>query len=279
MIQRVSGPSGVWNVRIGGTAPGAVRPCCLLREGPPGEVQSRLQPEPPLALDSHHGAKLDWRGTPQVSAQSRNDLRRRGGPKNSEQWALESEPEMRILVFPLLPLLIACGGDRFGGPPRGQHPAPGTSIVRFAQVDDGVYRGSTPKSNADFRFLKSKHIRYVLSLEFIPLLSEFEERKAKKYGISLMHATMNGSPIQPSEKHVNHILLILRDKRFHPIYLHCALGRDRTSLIAALYKMYFHSMSRQAAWREMKSFGFKDSWTLRGLRSYFEEHSNRPRSL
>ena len=160
-----------------------------------------------------------------------------------------------------------------------EHPAPGTSIIRFAQVDDGIYRGSTPKSDADFEFLKSKHIKYVMDLEFIPFLSVQERRKAKKYGITYISALINGSPIPPSEKHVNRILLVLQDKRFRPIYFHCALGRDRTSLIAALYKMYFRRMSRQDAWQEMKSFGFKDSWTLRGLKNYFEKHPKPPPSL
>ena len=186
---------------------------------------------------------------------------------------------MRILEIPLLALLLICGAGASPPDLSHQHPAPGTSIVRFAEVDQGVYRGSTPRTDADFRFLKSKHIRYVLSLEFIPFLSKFEERKARKYGISVLHAVMNGSPVPPSEEHVNHILLILRDKRYHPIYFHCALGRDRTGLIAALYKMYFRGMLPNEAWREMMRFGFKDSWTLRGLKTYFQKHWKRPDSL
>jgi protein tyrosine/serine phosphatase len=118
-----------------------------------------------------------------------------------------------------------------------------------------------------------------LNLEFIPFLSELEERKAKKYSITVITALMSGSPIAPSEKHVKGILLTLRDKRYHPIYFHCALGRDRTSLIAALYKMYFRGMSQQDAWQEMKAFGFKDSWTLGGLKHYFEKHPAPPPSL
>jgi len=194
---------------------------------------------------------------------------------------------MRNLVLALLPLLSGCGAQHFGRTPvvtgipdvSRQHPAPGASIVRFAQVDAGVYRGSTPKNDADFRFLESKHIRYILNLEFIPFLSEGEERKARRYGMTLIDALINGSPVSPSEKHVNRILLILRDKRYRPIYFHCALGRDRTSLIAALYKMYFRGMSQQDAWEEMKSFGFKDSWTLGGLKRYFERHPAAPPSL
>jgi len=193
---------------------------------------------------------------------------------------------MRNLVLALVPLLFGCGAHHVG-PSVGtgipdlarEHPAPGASIVRFAQVDAGVYRGSTPKNDADFKFLESIHIKHILNLEFLPFLSELEERKARRYGITVMDALMNGSPVAPSEKHVNRILLILRDRHYHPIYFHCALGRDRTSLIAALYKMYFRGMSRQDAWQEMKSFGFKDSWTLGGLKRYFEKHPAPPPSL
>jgi hypothetical protein len=195
---------------------------------------------------------------------------------------------MRNLVWALFPLfLFGCGGHHLArsAVPTGipdltrQHPAAGASIVRFAQVDTGIYRGSAPKNDADFGFLESKHIKYILDLEFISSLSEVEERKARRYGITVIDAPLNGSPIAPSEKHVNRILLILNDRRYHPIYVHCALGRDRTSLIVALYKMYFRGMSQQAAWQEMKYFGFKDSWTLRGLKRYFEMHLAPPHIL
>jgi Tyrosine phosphatase family len=152
------------------------------------------------------------------------------------------------------------------------HPAPGTSIIRFGEVDAGVYRGSKPHTDADFRFLQSKHIHYILDIRFLPLLAAPEARKAREYGIGFLTSPMNGSPIPPSERHVNRILLILRDKRYHDIYFHCDLGRDRTSLIAGLYEMYFLGRSKQAAWEEMKQYGFKDSWTLAGLKSYFEKH-------
>ncbi len=191
---------------------------------------------------------------------------------------------MRFILLSLVLLMARPNADAQVRRPRPsdpalQHPAPGTSIIRFAQVDVGVYRGSKPERDADFRFLQSKHIRYILDANFLPFLSEPEAKKARKYGMVFLSSPMNGSPIAPSEKHVDRILLTLRDKRYQPIYFHCDLGRDRTSLIAALYKMYFLGMSRQAAWREMEYYGFKDSWTLRGLKVYFEKHSKPSLSL
>jgi len=54
------------------------------------------------------------------------------------------------------------------------HPAPGTSIVRFTELDSDVYKGSKPKNDADYAFLQSKHVKYILNLRFLPLLSRPE---------------------------------------------------------------------------------------------------------
>jgi hypothetical protein len=154
-----------------------------------------------------------------------------------------------------------------------QHPVLGTSMVRFAQIDAGVYRGSKPKTDADFRFLQSKHIRYILQANFLPFLTGSEVKKARAYGMTFLSVHMNASPIQPSKEHVDRILLTLRDKRYQPIYLHCDIGRDRTLLISALYEMYFLGVPRETAWKRMTCAGFKDSWTLRGLSAYFKNHA------
>jgi protein tyrosine/serine phosphatase len=87
---------------------------------------------------------------------------------------------------------------------------------------------------------------------------------------------MNASPIPPSRKHVDRILLTMRDAQFQPIYLHCVLGRDRTSLISGLYKIYFLGVSKGAAWAEMRQSGFKTSWILHGLKAYFDKQASRP---
>jgi protein tyrosine/serine phosphatase len=59
----------------------------------------------------------------------------------------------------------------------------------------------------------------------------------------------------------------LADVSLHPIYIHCELGRDRVGLIAALYRVRFQGWRPQAAYAEMKCFGFRSY--LRGLERYF----------
>jgi len=158
--------------------------------------------------------------------------------------------------------------------PKHTHPAPGTSMIRFAEIDEGVYKGSKPKNDADFRFLRSKNIKTIVDLQFVPVLYRREREKGEKYDIRVIPVTINASPKAPSEAHVSHAMCLLADKRLRPIYFHCDIGRDRTSLIATLYEVYFRGLPPEKALQEMKHFGFKDDWTLRGLRNYLQKHAN-----
>jgi protein-tyrosine phosphatase len=159
--------------------------------------------------------------------------------------------------------------------------AAGSSLKHFSSIDNGVFKGSRPKSDADYRFLQSLHVKYIVDLQVIPLLTRFEQRKAKKYGITVIPGTMNASPFSPSEKHIDRILTILRDERYRPVYFHCKFGRDRTSIIAALYKMYFLGMSQQEAVQYLHDSGyaFKYGWVRSGLTRYLKNHPTSPIAL
>jgi protein tyrosine/serine phosphatase len=154
-------------------------------------------------------------------------------------------------------------------------------LKHFAKVDEGVYKGSRPKGDAQYEYLQSLGVKYIVDLQLLPFMSKFEERKARKYGITVIHAIMNASPISPSEKHVDHILAILRDPSKHPIYFHCKLGRDRTNVIAALYKMYFMGMSEQEAMQYLhdSGYGFKFNFLRSGLTRYVKKHPTPPADL
>jgi protein tyrosine/serine phosphatase len=157
----------------------------------------------------------------------------------------------------------------------------GSKLNHFGSVDYGVYKGSKPKTDADYRFLQSLHVKYIVDLQVLPLTILAEQQKAKRYGITVIQGDMNASPIPPSEKHVNQILAILRDKRYHPIYFHCKYGRDRTTVIAALYKMYFQGMPPQAAMQYLREsgYGFEFGWVRSGLIRYLKDHPTPPPSL
>lgn len=163
----------------------------------------------------------------------------------------------------------------------GKAAAAGASLKHFGSIDDGVYKGSRPKSDADYRFLQSIHVKYIVDLQVVPLLTRFEKQKAKKYGITVIPGTMNASPISPSEEHITQILTILRDRRYSPVYFHCKFGRDRTAVIAALYQMYFKGMSQEEAVQYLHDSGyaFRFGWLRSGLTRYLKEHPTPPAAL
>lgn len=185
-------------------------------------------------------------------------------------------PFRKILLIGLLAFLTT--NVSLAGKPL-EHPAPGTTLVRFAELDPGVYKGSKPKSDADFRFLQSKRIKYIVQVRFLPFLSGKEEKQARAYGVTLISVPMNASTFQPSEKHVDKILALLHDPCHQPIYVHCDIGRDRTSLVATLYKLYFDRLPKQDAFQTMLDFGFSNQWTLTGLKRYLNDHLTEPASL
>jgi protein-tyrosine phosphatase len=159
--------------------------------------------------------------------------------------------------------------------------AAGSKLKYLGSLDDGVYKGSRPKSDADYRFLQSLHIKYIVDLQVLPLMTLPERRKAKRYGITLIPGIMNASPISPSEKHIDKILAILHDARYQPVYFHCKFGRDRTSVVAALYKMYFLGMPPREAMQYLREsgYGFKYGWLRSGLTRYLQKHPTPPPEL
>jgi len=184
---------------------------------------------------------------------------------------------MKIHVW----MLLVCGATAlFGQIPTGtddelsrSKTASGATLNHFGLVDNGVYKGSKPKTDGDFRFLQSLHVKYIVDLQVLPLVASLERKRAKRYGITVITALMNASPVSPSEKHVETILATVRDAQCHPVYFHCTLGRDRTSVIAALYKMYFLGMTPDRTVQYLYESGYKDGWVRSGLRRYLRKHS------
>jgi len=121
----------------------------------------------------------------------------------------------------------------------------GASLKYFGSIDDGVFKGSRPKSDADYHFLQSLHIKYIVDIQTFSLLTHFEKEKAKRYGITVIPGIMNASPFSPSEKHVDRILSILRDAHYHPVYFHCNSAAIEQALLPRSIKCTFWGCRRR----------------------------------
>lgn len=130
-------------------------------------------------------------------------------------------------------------------------------IRRLRKVADGLYRGSAP-SPKDVLWLKEiLGIRKIISLD--QKTGERIDRACKMLGIDHVKAYIEGSDPKTFRKSLLHVLS--QDLKHFlldggPTYFHCHEGKDRTGLVAALFRCKYQGWSPEDAIKEAKSLGF-----------------------
>ncbi len=71
-----------------------------------------------------------------------------------------------------------------------------------------------------------------------------------------MTAHLWSSP--PEDDQVREFLRLARDPQLRPLYFHCAQGKDRTGLMAAIYRIEAHGWMNGEAIQEMQALGYHD---------------------
>jgi tyrosine-protein phosphatase SIW14 len=148
------------------------------------------------------------------------------------------------------------------GPVRGE--------LNIQEVSRGVYYGEAPSSAADYQQLQCLGIKTVLDMrKFSPHASAREEEIVSSYGMLYRHVPMGFQPTRdctPEEA-----LQILADPALQPVYMHCNLGRDRTGLVVALYRVRYLGWSSNAAYEDMQRERFNP--LLRNMDRYFRRYA------
>ncbi|MEK6577633.1 MAG: tyrosine-protein phosphatase [Bdellovibrionota bacterium] len=139
-------------------------------------------------------------------------------------------------------------------------------IVRFSQVDQGVFRGGQPETHKDYVALKTMGIKTILNLRTHDDTVDPERAEANELGIGFINIGLN-SFFPPTDRDINHALSILTDAALQPIFFHCQHGKDRTGLVAGIYRVEVQKWNKDRAWTEMKEIGFEP--LLLGLNHYF----------
>lgn len=145
------------------------------------------------------------------------------------------------------------------------------------ETSPGVFEGRKPKTEADFATLRQNKIRTILSLQTLTCAVEPERKRAEQNGLALLNVPILASPFGPRERNVKAALQILATPSLKPIYVHCLLGRDRTGVLLALYRVYYENWTPEAAWDDMiRRGGFKSRLGMLGFEMYFWRHTRRP---
>ena len=160
---------------------------------------------------------------------------------------------------------------QLGPEPRAASGGVSSFEKKFIEVIAGkVYSGIQPGNDRDYAFLKSRGIKTLLNLRKYLFWSERTmHERATAHGFLYRHAGMPTLWTRPKDPEVEEALSALADAELQPIYVHCRLGKDRTGMIVALYRVLYQKWDACDAWKEWKSLGYKP-WNS-GLRKYYEQ--------
>ena len=145
------------------------------------------------------------------------------------------------------------------------------------EIAPGVFDGRKPRSKADFEALRAKGIRTIVSLQTVTWDIAPERKLATQSGMGFVNVPIPASPFGPTERKVQTLFQTMSKKSLQPVYVHCLLGRDRTGVLMALYRVYYQDCDPKLAWSEMiQRGGFRSRWALVGFSSYYWHHCDKP---
>jgi protein tyrosine/serine phosphatase len=128
-------------------------------------------------------------------------------------------------------------------------------ISNFGQLNDQFYRGSRPKPE-DLQSLAALGIKTVIDLTDNSM--EREKPAVEAAGMRYINIPIVDKT-NPSAAQINEFLKVAGDPATGKFYVHCAGGRHRTGLMAAVYRFNHDNWNFDQAYAEMKQYDFYTS--------------------
>jgi len=146
-------------------------------------------------------------------------------------------------------------------------------LDNVGRISPCVYRGKQPTQNG-YQTLKSIGIKTVINLRS----AHEERREVEEAGMKYQEFPLSMKKGIRGDK-LREIIRVMSDPANQPVYIHCALGQDRTGVVVAAYRMDRNSWSFEEAEKEMQCFGFNDAWIhLKKSLKDFAKHNSRRNS-
>jgi protein tyrosine/serine phosphatase len=132
---------------------------------------------------------------------------------------------------------------------------PNIKISNFGQMDERFYRGARPNAN-DLRSLAALGIHMVIDLT--DNSREKEQPAVEAAGMRYVNIPIVDKK-DPSAAQVDEFLKIVDDPATGKFFVHCAGGRHRTGVMAALYRFNHDHWNYDQVYAEMKQYDFYTS--------------------
>ena len=132
---------------------------------------------------------------------------------------------------------------------------PDVKISNFGQLDESFYRGARPKAE-DFKSLAALGIHTIIDLT--DNSRDKEQPAVEAAGMRYVNIAIVDKK-NPSPEQINEFLKIANDPATGKFYVHCAGGRHRTGVMAAIYRFNHDHWNYDQAYAEMKQYDFYTS--------------------
>jgi protein tyrosine/serine phosphatase len=150
-------------------------------------------------------------------------------------------------------LVLALAAVSFGKTNRASFP--NVKIDNFGQMDERFYRGARPGSE-DFQSLAALGIKTVIDLTDNSMAKEKPAVEAA--GMRYVNIPIVDKAY-PSMEQANAFLKVANDPATGKFFVHCAGGRHRTGMMAAVYRFNHDHWNFDQAYAEMKQYDFYTS--------------------
>ncbi len=122
-------------------------------------------------------------------------------------------------------------------------------IDNLAQINPSLYRGAQPTKKG-FVNLKKLGVKTIINLRS----SHSDENECKGFGFKYYHIKVN--PVKtPESSQIRQFIEIATTPENQPVFFHCQLGKDRTGMMCAIYRILCDGWSNEEALSEMDYFG------------------------
>lgn len=132
---------------------------------------------------------------------------------------------------------------------------PDIKISNFGQMDERFYRGARPKPE-DLKNLAALGIHTIIDLT--DNSKQKEQPAVEAAGMRYVNIPIVDKK-NPSTAQIEEFLKVVNDPATGKFYVHCAGGRHRTGVMAAVYRFNHDHWNYDQAYAEMKKFDFYTS--------------------
>jgi protein tyrosine/serine phosphatase len=155
-------------------------------------------------------------------------------------------------LIAIIGLIFALSSISFG---KSNKSFPSIKISNFGQMDERFFRGSRPKAE-DLKSLQALGIQTIIDLT--DNSREKEQPAVEAAGMRYVNIPIVDKE-NPSAAQISEFLQVVNDPATGKFYLHCAGGRHRTGVMAAVYRFNHDHWSYDQVYAEMKQYDFYTS--------------------